>query len=166
MLAIILLCIGAAIAYGIVHDQITARICLEYFTVGHPRLFESDSPTLHGLAWGILATWWVGLLLGIPLALAARLGRGPQRSAKSLVEPIAALLGAMAVCATLAGCAGYFVAEAGWVVVLEPVASRVPPEKHSLFVTCLWAHVASYAAGLVGGVVLIVRVWRSRRRTR
>ena len=35
-LLIILLCIFAAIVYGIIHDQITARVCIEYFTVGHP----------------------------------------------------------------------------------------------------------------------------------
>jgi len=28
---IILTCVVAAILYGIVHDQITARICVEYF---------------------------------------------------------------------------------------------------------------------------------------
>ncbi len=32
---IIGLCILAAIGYGIVHDQVTARICVEYFTVFH-----------------------------------------------------------------------------------------------------------------------------------
>lgn len=32
-LALILLSILAAITYGIIHDQITARICLEYFDV-------------------------------------------------------------------------------------------------------------------------------------
>lgn len=28
-----LLAVIAAILYGIVHDQVTARICLEYFTI-------------------------------------------------------------------------------------------------------------------------------------
>jgi hypothetical protein len=35
-IAIILLSIASAVGYGIVHDQITARICIEYFTIGHP----------------------------------------------------------------------------------------------------------------------------------
>ncbi len=65
---IVLLCVGAAIGYGILHDEVTARICVEYFTVGHPDLFGTDSPTLLGIGWGIVATWWAGLLLGIPLA--------------------------------------------------------------------------------------------------
>jgi len=29
---IVLLCVAAAVVYGIVHDQITARVCVEYFT--------------------------------------------------------------------------------------------------------------------------------------
>jgi len=58
----------AAIGYGIVHDQVTVRVCLEYFTIFHPRLISSTSPTLLALAWGVAATWWVGLPLGLGLA--------------------------------------------------------------------------------------------------
>src|SRR3954451_19765307 len=102
-LAIVLLSILAAVLYGIVHDQVTARICVEYFTIGHPPVFDTESPTLLGLGWGVIATWWVGL-----------------------------------------------------VVLLEPMAFRVPPEKHVAFLTDLWAHTASYVAGFVGGIALIV----------
>ncbi len=69
---IVLMCVVAAVAYGIVHDQVTARVCVEYFTVGHPPIFGTNDPTLLGIGWGILATWWVGILLGVPLAIAAR----------------------------------------------------------------------------------------------
>ena len=44
------------------------------FTIGHPPVFATDDPTLLGLGWGVIASWWVGLLLGIPLALVARAG--------------------------------------------------------------------------------------------
>jgi hypothetical protein len=47
-LKIILASVAAAIIYGIVHDQITARICIEYFTVFHPPVFLTQSPTLLG----------------------------------------------------------------------------------------------------------------------
>jgi hypothetical protein len=56
-LKIILLCVLSAITYGILHDQVTARICVEYFTIGHPPMFATDSPTFLALGWGILATW-------------------------------------------------------------------------------------------------------------
>ena len=57
----------SSVIYGVLHDQITTRICLEYYMTGnHPRLLNTNSPTLHGLVWGVIATWWVGLGLGIP----------------------------------------------------------------------------------------------------
>ena len=65
-LKIVLLCILSAILYGILQDQVTARVCVEYFTIGHPPVFNTESPTLLALGWGVIATWWVGLLLGIP----------------------------------------------------------------------------------------------------
>ena len=100
---IILFCIAAAVSYGIVHDQVTARVCVEYFTIGHPPVFAPKDPTLLGIGWGILATWWVGLLLGLPLAVAARAGRRPKRSAASLVQPVLCLFGVTAACALIAG---------------------------------------------------------------
>ena len=45
--AILLLSEFAAIGYGIVHDQITARVCVEYFSIGHPPIFPTDDPTIH-----------------------------------------------------------------------------------------------------------------------
>jgi hypothetical protein len=54
---IILTCVVAAVLYGIVHDQVTARICVEYFLVFHPPIFPTQSPTLLALGWGVIATW-------------------------------------------------------------------------------------------------------------
>jgi hypothetical protein len=85
-ISIVGLCIASAVVYGILHDQVTARVCLEYFTIGHPPVFATDSPTLLGLGWGIIATWWVGLFLGVPLAIAARAGRRPKRDVSSLMR--------------------------------------------------------------------------------
>ena len=57
-LKIVALCTLAAIGYGLVLDQITIRICEEYFTVFHPQVLpEGSSKTLLALAWGVLATW-------------------------------------------------------------------------------------------------------------
>ncbi len=161
---IILMSVVAAVLYGIVHDQITVRVCVEYFTIGHPPVFGTDDPTLLGLGWGLIATWWVGLLLGIPLALAARAGSRPRRSAASLVRPIAWLLAVMAGCALLAGLTGWLLARSGVVVLVGPIKHLVPADRQVPFLADLWAHLASYIVGLVGGVVLVVLVWRSRGR--
>jgi len=162
-IGIVALAIAAAVAYGIVHDQVTARVCVEYFTIGHPRIFPTDDPTLLGVGWGIIATWWVGLILGVPLALAARAGRRPPRGAKSLLRPIGWLLAVMGGCALAAGTIGWVLASGGSVVLIDPLATMVPRDRHVAFIADLWAHGASYLTGFIGGLVLGVVVWRARR---
>jgi hypothetical protein len=163
-LAIIALCIASAVVYGILHDQVTARVCAEYFTIGHPPVFATDSPALLGIGWGIIATWWAGLLLGIPLAVVARAGRRPRRSVRSLLRPIFTLLLAMGVCALLAGIAGFVLGSIEAIVLVDRLASRVPRDRHARFLADGGAHLASYIVGFIGGFAVIVRVWRSRRR--
>lgn len=163
-IGIVLMCVGAAVTYGIIHDQITARVCIEYFTVGHPPVFATEDPTLLAIGWGIIATWWVGLLLGVPLALVARAGSRPKCSIGSLVAPVACLLAVMACSALGAGVLGWWLAREGVVFLVDPLASKLPPERHVRFLADLWAHSASYLVGLVGGIVVLALVWRSRRR--
>lgn len=164
ILAIIALCIASAVTYGMLHDQVTARVCVEYFTIGHPPIFDTESPTLLGIGWGIIATWWIGLLLGIPLAIASCAGRRPRRGVRSLSRPVGTLLFVMGICALLAGIAGFASGHRGAVFLIEPLASRVPRDKHPRFQAALWAHSASYLIGFIGSLVVIVRVWRSRGR--
>jgi membrane associated rhomboid family serine protease len=163
---IILLGIFSAVTYGIVHDQVTVRICIEYFTIGHPPVFSTESPTLLALGWGVIATWWVGLLLGVPLAMAAQVGRRPRRTATSLVRPILVLLTIMACCALIAGVVGLVLAKIELLRLPEPLASMVPRDKHVRFIIDWCAHLGSYISGFAGGVVLIVMTWKSRRRGR
>jgi hypothetical protein len=54
----------AAIAYGILHDQVTAHLCVEYFSVAHPDIFHTKSAFLLALGWGVVATRGAGWLLG------------------------------------------------------------------------------------------------------
>jgi len=164
-LKIIGLCVAAAMVYGILHDQVTARVCVEYFTIGHPAIFRTESPTLLAIGWGVVATWWVGLFLGVGLALAARAGGRARLEIPDLLRPIAVLLASMGAISLVAGLAGYFASRAGWVWLVDPLASRVPVEKHSRFLADLWAHNAAYAAGFLGGLLVCFLVLRQRYRT-
>ncbi len=161
-IAILLLSVGFCVAYGIVHDQITARICVEYFTIGHPPVFGTNDPTLLGLGWGVIASWWVGVLLGAPLATISRIGSRPKRTAISLMRPMSILLVGVGALATLAGGVGYFCAVNGWVWLVGPMRVAVPDDVQVYFLTDLWIHNASYAGGFLGGLFLMVWVWRSR----
>ena len=148
--------------YGIAHDQVTARVCLEYFTVGHPPIFNTTSPTLLALGWGVVATWWVGLPLGLTLATAARVGRRPKFGVRSLVRPVGILLVIMGASALTFGLVGAALAARGSISLWEPLASRVPRSAHVRFLADLWAHNASYFVGFFGGLGVAGWVWVQR----
>ena len=164
---VLLLCVGGAVGYGIVHDQITARLCIEYFTVAHPPLpwLHSTSPTVVGLAWGFAATFPVGLALGFPLALASQLPQGLApvplgRIAKS----IAILLCVMAAAAFLSGVIGFELSRCGRIDTWDCWSDEIPVSQHHRFVAVWFAHNASYLFGLLGGVLLIFTTWNQRGR--
>jgi len=161
-LKIILACIAAAICYGVVHDQFTARICVEYFTVFHPPVFDTQSPTLLGIGWGIIATWWVGAFLGILLALAARAGSRSKLPAAALLSPVAKLLFVMATSALLSGVTGFLLARRGLIAPPMWVASSLAPSVYPRFMADWWAHNASYAVGFFAGIGLCIVKYRSR----
>ena len=151
-LKIVLLAVAAAVVYGIVHDQITVRVCLEYFTVAHPPIFGgTQSPTLLALGWGVIATWWVGLPLGIILALAARVGRIPKITAGDLLKPIGVGLLIVGLLAMLAG----FYARTS---VPFPVdwEYEIPAEHRGGFLFDAGSHLASYVLGAILGIVLAI----------
>ncbi|TVQ02956.1 MAG: hypothetical protein EA381_02270 [Planctomycetaceae bacterium] len=163
---IVVLSVAACVLYGVLHDQVTARICVEYFTIGHPPIFPTQDPTWLGIGWGVLATWWVGVLLGAPLATVARIGTAPRRTAGDLVRPVGLLIIVSAAVACGMGLIGWWAARNGWVFLVGDLAERVPPDKHLRYLAALWAHNGSYAAGFVGGAVLILMTWRGRRSRR
>ena len=161
-LKIIALCVLAGALYGVIHDQITVRVCLEYFTVYHPDIFHTHSPTLLALGWGVLATWWVSLILGIFLAIVARAGSSPKATAADLTPKLLRLLVVMALCAVVAGIIGYFLQGFG----MEYYATNIPKQIRHTFYADLWAHNVSYLSGFVGGIVICISVWRGRAQLR
>ncbi len=163
---ILLLCVVASVAYGIVHDQFTAHLCVEYFTVAHPPVFATTSPLLQGLGWGVIATWWVGAFLGLVLALSARVGGRWKLKASELVRPVFLLMAVTALTATACGLTGYLLFKAhrigiaGW-------EDAIPPEKHAAFSADIWSHLASYGMGFAGGLFLCAQtLWRRWRLSR
>lgn len=153
-LKIILLAVGAAIVYGILHDLFTVHLCLEYFTKFHPPILGgTQNRILLALGWGVIATWWVGLPLGILLALASRAIRAHQLTWRDQFQPIVVLLVFMFVAALAMGqIARVLTDPANY----ETSLARyyVPPEKMLDFNSCLAMHQASYIAGALGGLLL------------
>jgi hypothetical protein len=169
-LKIVFLCIAASVVYGILHDQVTARVCVEYFTIGHPPVFRTEDPTLLAFGWGVIATWWMGAILSFPAVTACRVGSLPKFDTAGLVRPISVLLIVMAVASLAAGVGGYCAARAGVIRLEGSLAELVSPEKHVAFLADRAAHLTAYGVGFLGGIVLSLWVlfqrWRLARSVR
>ena len=165
--------IAAAVLYGTVQDQITARVCIEYFNSdlhpGHKNFLlhmgyqnlEALSPTQIAFFFGFYATWWVGLGLGVPLAFAARTGRNlPKLPLKDLVKPMAVLLSSVAVGSLLSGVIGYALASNGQISLYDNHGFDQDTCNKYLANGC--AHNAAYALGIVGGIGMCLWVLRKR----
>ncbi|MFY0671949.1 MAG: hypothetical protein JXQ87_01010 [Bacteroidia bacterium] len=160
---IIIFSILLAVFYGICHDLVTAHISLEYFTVGHPKVIESESPVNLALVWGVIATWWVGLILGVIISFAARAGKRPKLKLSQIFRPLLSLIGIIAIAAFVAGILGYVLSKSEVFTLIEGLAVQIEPEKHHLYLTVGWSHGASYLVGIVGGIVLCLGLWNKRK---
>ena len=160
---IIALGLFAAIAYGVIHDQVTARVCLEYFTIAHPPLIRTTSPTLLAFAWGFVATWWVGLPLGVIFAMAARHGDRPKLSAAQVRPYILGLMVVVGALAATSGLMAYLLATRGAIALSKDWSDLLPDGAQIPFLVDVWTHIASYLFGILGGAVAAALIYRKRR---
>lgn len=163
---VVLLCCLAAALYGIAHDEITVRVCAEYFTIAHPPLFPTASRTLLAACWGIAATVWAGAAFGVVLASVSQSDGSPPVPISRLRNSVAGLLCAMAMTALAAGILGFHLSLRSMISVPAGIANVIPVTAHNRFMAVWLAHIASYVAGFAGGAILIYRLWRERGRPR
>lgn len=157
MFRILGLVVFMAAIYGIVHDQITARIYPAYFNVDHrdlgfPVIFHSGSPTILALAWGTVATVPLATVLGSMIAISAQAGSYPRMSSRQLVKPILIVFCAMAIMALVGGIWGYH----AW----RP-DSKIFIARREMADFC--AHLMSYCGGLFGALALVIWITIRRR---
>jgi hypothetical protein len=123
----------------------------------------TTNPTLIAIAWGFMATWWFGFLMGTFIAIASTLGIRQPLTVRDLLRPAVVLFTAAGVIALIAGITGYFVAKAEIVYLLPSYYDLIPAGKHARFIAALWAHTASYTVGGIGGLILCGWIIRYRR---
>ena len=111
----------------------------------------------------MLATWWVGLPLGLLLATVARFGPGPVRTAGQLWPSLARLLLLIGSAATIASVAGFLAHSQGWAEMPVGWASQIDPDRHGNFLAAWWAHNTSYGFAAIGGLWLVGRTAVKRR---
>ncbi len=159
-----LLGVGALTGYGMLMDQVSVRLCPEYFTVLHNPIPGLTDPTLLGIAWGFLGSAGGGVALGYGTGLAATVGRKPPLATRDLVRPMLLLVGGVAAATAVTG-AIVAIHAAAFEIHLDPLfAKRIPVERHRAAFTVACYHAAAYSFAILGSVALLV--WIGRERTR
>lgn len=158
----LLLIVAAAMAYGIVNDQITCTISWEYFYCHDDAIAAALGPKLppdpvalrrEAFKLGMKATWTAGLLVGVAMLLANNPHKVlPQLPYRKLVrEAMIPLAGAALLAVTL-----------GLVQWLRYSSSGVHSTE-ARFMAVQGVHLGGYIGGAVGAAVV---VWHIRRRRR
>lgn len=154
--------------YGALHDQLSFTISPEYFTrfkyeqFGFdPAWFGGHRPTVAVI--GFLATWWVGLLIGLFLAGTALLQADALRMRKAL-QRATMITFATALLAAIAGAlVGHLLLDEvpdGWYM------PAVVADRHA-FLTVGAMHNASYGGGVLGLILALTDMeWRRQHSTR
>jgi|GEM_PF-2082175 len=161
-LAICSLALIAAVTCGVINTQIAARICIEYFTIGLPEGFVVGDLTWFALKTGVLETWWLGLILGALIMLAARLGGRPRFKWQFFISPMFALVLLVCIVALGAGIFGYIATRNGAFELYHSVAKHIAPVKRAAFMANQCAQLAAYWAAAISGIFLSIWVWKKR----
>lgn len=161
---IMLLAVTVLCGYAVLQDQVSARLCPEYFTVLHNPVPGVADPTLLGLVWGFLGAAPGGLVLGYALGLAATAGRHPSWGVRRLVRPLLALIGFVGFVTAVTGLAVWRHLDLFGVRFESDVAAAVPAGRQRAAFVVACYHLAAYAASAAGSVGLCV--WVGVRRGR
>lgn len=153
------------VGYAMLQDQVSARLCPEYFTVFHPPIPGLTDPTLLGISWGFIGAWWGGILLGLVVGLVATLGSRPQLAPRELVWPLGVLVLAVATVTALTGFTVWHHAKLLGVSLTDP-SDLLPRERHPGLLTVACYHLSAYASATIGGIVLCIWVWLERGKRR
>ncbi len=156
--------LGAAVmsVFGVLMDQVSARLCPEYFTVLHSPIPGLTDPTLVGVVWGVLGAAGGGVALGYAAGLAATVGRRPPLSTRELVRPMVVTVGAVAAAVAITGVSVWYNAHGLGVRLDAAVGDAIPAQRHVAALNVGCYHLTAYAASVLGSVVLCVWVGRER----
>lgn len=158
-LLLVLVAILMCGTYGVVHDQITYTVSHEYYTrfkFVQFRLSDSSLPDrLKAVIVGFLASWWMGIPIGLFVGLVGFIHRGPDRMWAVTLRSFLVVV-SVTLAFGLVGLAYGF-----WdtrVIDLEDYSRwRIPPNLVNLrsFLRVGYMHNASY----LGGVIAIPCAW-------
>ena len=142
------------VTYGVINNQVTARICIEFFDL-FPLRIANDSPTAIATAYGIWSTWWLGVFFGGLMATVGRVGRLPKIAPATIARPVGLVLSGVATTAAVFGVAGYFLySSTPWNTLPQDIRAAIPPDKVWAFFVVNSAHSGAYVSGVAGALIL------------
>lgn len=143
-------------ALGIAVDLVTANVAVEYFTVYHPHVVDSESPWVMALVWGIGASWWAGLALA-PFLWWANVSRREPLPRKRVVRMVAKGMGGIWLVMMSIVLGVYLIGG------LAPQDKRGPTFEHDRrLVSVAMAHSTEYVLAVVVAAVMVIRIRRLR----
>ena len=163
-LGLMAIAVLAAAAFGALHNQVSYTVGPDYFHTFKFRQFtipREMAPRLGAMEVGILASWWMGVLMGLPpLVLGLFTLRPAGRYWRAGLRAIALAVGVTA----LTALAGLLF---GLVVVTPETAAQVPLPVETQdpvgFLRAGAMHDASYLGGVLGMLAAVWLIWRSGR---
>jgi hypothetical protein len=168
----LLLCVVAALVYGIVNDLITSTISWEYFCYGkelYPAVVHDlppDPVKLHIAAMliGMKATWTAGLIIGVALLVANNPRADRPQLAYGILSKMLLLIACAAIlCACTMGIAGRF----GWLAWISSDFAelvRMDAMRPARFIAVFGIHLGGYLGGITGTIAAVVATLSRRKR--
>ena len=150
--------------FGILHDQITYSIGPSYFHAFKFEQFKSANfgfhPRIFASTIGFLASWWVGMIIGL---VVGRVSYTRQDHTVALKKAVIAITAVFAL-TTLSGLIAYFYAEATnsventrwWCSMFSGISTEEAPNFRVVGII----HNGGYIGAIMGGIGAIVYVAR------
>jgi len=139
-------------ALGIAIDLVTANVAVEYFTVHHPHVVDSDSPWVMAFIWGIGASWWFGFAAAALLWWVNSRRAFPLQRARVVRMVGRAMVLLWLLMMAIVVCAYLFTG-------MIPAADRRPTfESDRRLIAVAMAHAAEYVLGGLLTVIVMVRI--------
>jgi hypothetical protein len=152
-LAIVLGTTLLACVLGIALDLVTANVAVEYFSVYHPHVVDTENPWILALVWGVIASWWAGAIAGIVVATVNYLRAQPLEAHRILRWGVVACVVLWLVMIAVL-VAVYLVA--GTI----PEAQRRPTFEHDRrLMAVAMAHQFEYLLAGIAMLVIAIKTW-------
>jgi len=142
-----------ACGLGVCLDLVTANVAVEYFSVHHPRIVDTQNPWILGIVWGFAASWWFGAIAGTVVATINEL-RAQPLAPKRILKWVAV------------SCVVLWLVMIALLTSVYLVASSIPlTERRPSFdydrriMAVAVAHMYEYLLGAIAMLAIVIKTW-------